>query len=69
MVKTIRIKNKTSNNQIKIGRGSFYKLFNDLKRLKSKKYIQIDSKIYKKIKPNFDKIKDFVINNKINYRV
>ena len=51
MVKIVRLKTKTSNYSIRIGNGSFNKFINDLKKLRSNKYILIDSKVYR----NFEK--------------
>lgn len=58
MVKTIRLKTNTSNYLIKIGNGSFKKTITDLKKQYSKKYILIDSKVYKYFSSYFNKLKD-----------
>jgi len=63
MVKIIRFKTKTSNYLIKIGNGSFKQIINDLKKQQSKKYILIDSKVYKNFNSYFNtlKRKDFIL--------
>ena len=58
MFKTLKVKTKLSNYPIYIGKGICKKFLNDLKKNKSKKFILIDSIVYKKIKPLLNKIKD-----------
>ena len=58
MFKTLKVKTKLSNYPIYIGQGIFKKFLNDLKKNKFKKFILIDSIVYKKIKPLLNKIKD-----------
>ena len=43
MFKTIKLKTNNFNYSIKIGKGSFKKIINDLKKTKIKKFILIDS--------------------------
>lgn len=58
MFKTLKVKTKLSNYPIYIGRGIFKKFLNNLKKNKFKKFILIDSIVYKKTKPLLNKIKD-----------
>ena len=58
MIKTIRLKTKTSNYSIRIGYGLFKTILSDLKEVQTNKYILIDSKVYKKFNSFFNKIKD-----------
>ena len=62
MVKTLRLKTKSSNYLINIGKGSFKKIINDLKKLQQKKYIIIDSKVYKYFKLYLNKLEGKDIN-------
>ncbi len=57
MVKIIRLKTKTSNYLIRIENWSFKKIFNDLKKQKTNKYILIDSKVYRNFSSYFNKLK------------
>ena len=57
MVKIVRLKTKSSNYSIRIGNGSFNKIINDLKKLRSNKYILIDSKVYRNFSSYFNKLK------------
>ena len=62
MIKTIKLKTNNFNYSIKIGKGSFKKIINDLKKQKSNKYILIDSTVYKNFSSYLNKIKSKKIN-------
>ena len=62
MVKNLRLKTKSSNYSINVGKGSFKKIINDLKKLQQKKYIIIDSKVYKYFKLYLNKLEGKDIN-------
>ena len=62
MVKNLRLKTKSSNYSINVGKGSFKKTINDLKKLQQKKYIIIDSKVYKYFKLYLNKLEGKDIN-------
>ena len=58
MFKTLRLKTKSSDYPIKIGYGAFKKFINDLNKFKCKKYMLVDSTVYKKFKLYFKNIED-----------
>ena len=56
MIKSLKIKTKLTNYSIQIGNNIFKKFLNNLKKEKNKKYILIDSKIYKNFQKYFKSI-------------
>ena len=62
MFKTIKLKTNNFNYSIKIGKGSFKKIINNLKKQKSNKFILIDSTVYKNFSSYLNKIKSKKIN-------
>lgn len=58
MNKTLRLKTKSSNYSINIGYGVSKKFLEDLKKHRSKKYILVDSKVYRNFRSLFNNIEN-----------